>query len=89
AILAYVEKTQISARPPIAPLRREHDGAAMRIDAATRANLELFRTLHGEKKGSLIEAIDRTVTPAGSRLLAQRLASPLTDPAAVNLRLDS
>ncbi|WP_370642422.1 DNA mismatch repair protein MutS [Afifella sp. H1R] len=89
AILAYVEKTQIAARPPIAPLRREHDGAAMRIDAATRANLELFRTLHGEKKGSLIEAIDCTVTPAGSRLLAQRLASPLTDPAAVNLRLDS
>lgn len=89
AILSYVEKTQIAARPPLAPLARESEGAAMRIDASTRANLELFRTLSGEKRGSLLAAIDRTVTPAGSRLLAQRLASPLTDPAAVNERLAS
>ncbi|WP_051630986.1 DNA mismatch repair protein MutS [Afifella pfennigii] len=89
AILGYVEKTQIAARPPIAPLAREREGAAMRIDAATRANLELFRTLSGDRKGSLLFAIDRTVTPAGSRLLAQRLASPLTDPDAVGERLET
>ena len=46
----------------------------MAIDAATRANLELMRTLSGERRGSLLDAIDRTVTAAGSRLLAQRLA---------------
>ena len=50
----------------------------MTIDAATRANLELTRTLSGARAGSLIDAIDRTVTAAGGRLLAERLAAPLT-----------
>ena len=59
------------------------------IDQATRANLELVRTLAGERRGSLLAAIDRTVTAAGSRLLAQRLAAPLTDPAAIARRLDA
>jgi len=49
----------------------------------------LTRTLGGERRGSLLAAIDRTVTAAGSRLLAQRLAAPLTDPDDINKRLDS
>jgi DNA mismatch repair protein MutS len=61
----------------------------MAIDQATRANLELMKTLGGERRGSLLDCIDRTVTAAGSRLLAQRLASPLTDPAAIARRLDA
>src|SRR5258705_7612399 len=61
----------------------------MAIDPATRANLELTRTLAGERRGSLLDAIDWTVTAAGSRLLAQRLAAPLTDSAAIARRLDA
>jgi DNA mismatch repair protein MutS len=61
----------------------------MAIDPATRANLELTRTLSGERRGSLLDAIDCTVTPAGSRLLAQRLAAPLTDHAQIARRLDA
>jgi DNA mismatch repair protein MutS len=61
----------------------------MAIDPATRANLELTRTLAGERRGSLLDAIDCTVTPAGSRLLAQRLAAPLTDSAQIAGRLDA
>jgi DNA mismatch repair protein MutS len=61
----------------------------MAIDPATRANLELTRTLSGERRGSLLDAIDCTVTPAGSRLLAQRLAAPLTDAAQIARRLDA
>src|SRR5258706_1641788 len=61
----------------------------MAIDPATRANLELTRTLAGDRRGSLLDAIDCTVTPAGSRLLAQRLAAPLTDSAAIARRLDA
>ena len=64
-------------------------GPALAIDAATRANLELIRTLSGERRGSLLAAIDRTVTAAGSRLLAQRLAAPLTDADAIARRLDA
>ena len=48
-----------------------------------------MRTLAGERRGSLLAAIDRTVTAAGSRLLAQRLAAPLTDPDAIAQRLDA
>jgi DNA mismatch repair protein MutS len=88
ALIAYVEKTQVAKRPPIEPPRRLSDGDAMRIDAATRANLELFRTLSGGRAGSLIAAIDRTRTAAGSRLLAERLASPLCDPQSIAERLD-
>jgi DNA mismatch repair protein MutS len=61
----------------------------MAIDPATRANLELTRTLSGERRGSLLDAIDRTLTSAGSRLLAQRLAAPLTDGEAIARRLDA
>src|SRR5258705_7950521 len=61
----------------------------MAIDPATRANLELTRTLAGERRGSLLDSIDCTVTAAGSRLLAQRLAAPLTDSAAIARRLDA
>ncbi len=89
AALAYVERTQLGARPPLrAPVRETADGV-MRIDAATRANLELTRTLSGERQGSLLATIDRTLTPGGARLIAERLAAPLTDPAAIDRRLDA
>jgi DNA mismatch repair protein MutS len=89
ACVTYVERTQLGRRPPLSPPLREAASATMAIDQATRANLELMRTLSGERRGSLLENIDRTVTAAGSRLLAQRLSSPLTDPAAIARRHDA
>src|SRR5437764_4051155 len=89
ACITYVERTQLGSRPPLSPPTREAVGTTLIIDAATRANLELMRTLSGERRGSLSEAIDRTVTVAGARLLGQRLAAPLTDPDAIALRLDA
>jgi DNA mismatch repair protein MutS len=88
ACVSYVERTQIGKRPPLSPPARESAGASIAIDQATRGNLELMRTLAGERRGSLLDSIDRTVTSAGSRLLAQRLSAPLTDPEAVGRRLD-
>jgi DNA mismatch repair protein MutS len=87
--IAYVEKTQLSERPPLARPEREEAGASLFIDAATRANLELTRTLSGNRDGSLLKAIDRTVTGGGARLLAERLTAPLTDPTAIDERLDA
>ncbi len=89
AAIAYVEKTQIAERPPLGLPERESAASTLFIDPATRANLELVRTLSGEKSGTLLKAIDRTVTSGGARLLAERLMSPLTDPEPVNARLDS
>jgi DNA mismatch repair protein MutS len=89
ACISYIERTQLGSRPPLAPPLREAQGTTLAIDQATRSNLELVRTLAGERRGSLLAAVDRTVTAAGSRLLAQRLAAPLTDPAAVGMRHDA
>src|SRR5262245_9536688 len=89
ACVTYVERTQLGQRPPLSPPVREREGATLAIDQATRANLELMRTLTGERRGSLLAAIDRTVTAAGSRTLAQRLSAPLTDPAAIARRHDA
>src|ERR1044072_1832776 len=89
ACITYVERTQLGARPPLSPPTREAMAATLTIDAATRITLELMRTLSGERRGALIAAIDRTVTPAGARLLGARIAAPLTDPDAIARRLDA
>ncbi|WP_162726636.1 DNA mismatch repair protein MutS [Agrobacterium sp. fls2-241-TYG-188a] len=89
AAVAYVEKTQIAERPPLGLPERESAASTLFIDPATRANLELTKTLSGERDGSLLHAINRTVTGGGARLLAERLMSPLTDPAKINARLDA
>jgi DNA mismatch repair protein MutS len=89
AAVTYIDRTQVGKRPPLSPPSREAAGTTMAIDPATRANLELTRTLSGERRGSLLDAIDCTVTAAGSRLLAQRLAAPLTDSAGIARRLDA
>jgi DNA mismatch repair protein MutS len=89
ACVTYVERTQIGKRPPLSPPLRESADACMAIDQATRSNLELMHTLAGDRRGSLLDAIDRTVTAAGSRMLAQRLSGPLTDPSQIAKRLDA
>ena len=89
AAVTYIDRTQVGKRPPLSPPSREAAGITMAIDPATRANLELTRTLSGERRGSLLDAIDCTVTAAGSRLLAQRLAAPLTDNTEITRRLDA
>ncbi len=89
AVIFYIERTQFSARPALSLPTRLAQGAQMEIDAATRANLELTRTLAGTREGSLLATIDKTVTAPGSRLLAERLAAPLTAPKEIACRLDA
>ena len=87
--LSYIEKTQIGQKPLLMPPMQETAGSCLQIDAATRSNLELLRTLSGERTGSLLWAIDRTVTPGGARLIAERLSGPLTDEEMISHRQDS
>ncbi len=89
AMIAYIDATQVGQRPSVSPPQRQVSGEVMEIDAATRTNLELFRSTDGDVKGGLYAAIDRTVTPAGARALADHLSSPLTDPDRINERLDT
>ncbi len=89
ALVDYVTLTQVGKAPNLQPLRRFSAGAVMEIDPATRRNLELTRTLGGDRKGSLLATVDFTVTGAGARLLANRLSAPLTDQEAIAARLES
>jgi DNA mismatch repair protein MutS len=89
ALVDYVGLTQQGSTAHLEPLRRIVPGSLMQIDAATRRNLELVTTLAGERRGSLLATIDRTVTAGGARLLADHLAAPLTEPAAIAARLDA
>ncbi len=88
-LFTYIEITQVGRAPLMRPPRKETPGSLLLIDAATRANLELIRSNQGTRAASLLSAIDRTVTGAGARELASRLASPLTEAAAINARLDA
>ncbi len=89
ALIAYLELTQKGNLPALSPLAKLAPRAFMGIDAATRRNLELTETLSGERRGSLLSVIDRTVTAAGARELAARLAAPLTDVKAIAARHDA
>jgi DNA mismatch repair protein MutS len=88
AVVDYVDLTQKGKLPPILPPQRIEPGAAMGLDQATRRNLELTMTLSGSRQGSLLSVIDRTVTGAGGRRLTADLSGPLTDPGAIDARLD-
>jgi DNA mismatch repair protein MutS len=58
---------------------RERPGGTVQIDAATRRNLELTRSLQGGREDTLIATVDRTLTGGGARLLEARLVAPSTD----------
>lgn len=88
ALIDYVELTQKGKFPRLSAPRQLALGSVMEIDAATRRNLELTYTMTGERAGSLLHTIDRTITGAGARLLAKHLAMPLTTPPEIHRRLD-
>jgi DNA mismatch repair protein MutS len=88
-LLDYLELSQAGAPARLMTPTTQPAGQAMAIDPAARASLEIERTLTGSRKGSLIDAIDRTVTAPGARLLAERLARPSMNLTAINQRLDA
>jgi len=88
-LLDYIELTQAGAAPRLMPPRRNAERSSMAIDAATRAALEIERSTRGARDGSLLACVDRTVTSAGGRMLAERIGRPLTDRAAIAKRLDA
>ncbi len=87
AILQYLKETQPSALNLLSSLSSYALDDFMTLDAATRRNLELTETLRGgQVKGSLLDILNRTVTPMGARLLRQWVNQPLLDPAAITAR---
>ncbi len=90
AVLRYLRELQPSGIPHLARPTMERPGGVMPLDEMTRRNLELVESLRGgDGGGTLISVLDRTQTPMGARLLRQWVLAPLTDPAAINARLDA
>lgn len=86
ALVEYLDLTQRGQMPLLRPPVRESAGAVMQIDAATRRNLELTQALSGGREGSLLAAIDLSVTAGGARLLERRVSSPSCDLNAIRAR---
>ena len=89
AVLTYLQETQRGGLDHFRALSAHHRTGVLQIDASTRRSLEISRTLRtGSREGSLLDVVDRTCTPMGSRLLADWIAAPLIDPDAIKVRLD-
>ncbi len=89
AVAEYLDITQKGNLPLLRPPVQEGQRAAMQIDAATRRSLELTHAMAGGRAGSLLAAVDQTVTAGGARLLERRLSSPSCDRATVQARQDA
>jgi len=86
--LDYVRATGGGTLPRLAPPEPRGGEGTLRMDAATRRSLEILRAERGGKD-CLLGAVDRTLTAAGGRELAARLAAPLSDAAPVLARHDA
>lgn len=88
-LIAYIDLVQAGQAVRLAPPARSTAEDVLVIDPAARLGLELDRGPRGTREGSLLEAVDRTLTPAGARLLAERLARPSQNLNVLSARLDA
>jgi DNA mismatch repair protein MutS len=79
ALYRYAQATQLQALAHVTQLTVEHEGSYLRLDAATRRNLEISETLRGEAAPTLLSLLDTCATSMGSRWLRQCLHHPLTE----------
>jgi len=89
ALIDYLDLTQRGNLPLLQPPQRESPGGVVQIDSATRRNLEITASLSGGREGSLLAAVDRTLTAGGGRLLERRLSAPSRDLEVIRARLES
>jgi DNA mismatch repair protein MutS len=87
-LLTYLDEVARESLPFLSPPVARASDDHMMIDAATRESLELTQAAGGTRAGSLLAAVDRTVTGAGARLLAADIGAPLLDRSAIEARLD-
>ncbi len=89
ALLEYAKKTQGQALVHVTAIIPEHISEYVRLDAATRRNLELTETLRGEPSPTLFSVLDECATGMGSRLLRHWLHHPLRERGILNGRQDA
>jgi DNA mismatch repair protein MutS len=86
-MIAYLDHAGRGKLPLLLPPLARSGDAHLAMDEATRASLEILESAQGGRRGSLFEAVDRCVTGAGARQLAEDLSAPLMDGHAIALRL--
>ena len=86
ALYRYAQATQMQALAHITGLTVERESAYLRLDAATRRNLEISATLRGEASPTLLSLLDTCATSMGSRWLHHCLHHPITDRAVPRAR---
>jgi DNA mismatch repair protein MutS len=86
-LIAYLDHVGRGKLPLLLPPVAREGAAHLAMDEATRASLEVLVSAQGGRRGSLIEAVDRCVTGAGARLLAEDLSAPLMAAGAIRERL--
>ena len=86
-LVSYLDHVGRGRLPLLLPPVVRETASTMAMDAATRASLEILESAQGGRAGSLIGAVDRCVTGAGSRLLAEDLSAPLLDMGRIEARL--
>lgn len=89
AIVDYLDITQKGRLPLLRPPKQDAISRLMQIDAATRRNLELTRSMQGGRAGSLLAVVDMTVTAGGARLLERRVSSPSREVSIIHDRLEA
>ncbi|MEM9645559.1 MAG: DNA mismatch repair protein MutS, partial [Planctomycetota bacterium] len=90
AVLSYLQDTQPGGLDHFRAIHPHRHAQVLQIDAATRRSLEITRTLRtASREGSLLDVIDKTCTPMGSRMLSDWIAAPLIDQQGIEERLDS
>lgn len=87
-LIDYIHITQKSSLKMVERPRKIFSNAILILDPATRRSLELELTLSGQRQGTLLDTIDKTMTAAGSRLLSLRLNAPLTQASAIHKKLE-
>jgi DNA mismatch repair protein MutS len=87
--LDYIRATQSGALPRLARPEPQGQAGLLSMDAATRANLEIQRSRDGGTRYTLLTAVQRTITAAGSRMLGSWLSAPLTDGKLIAARQDA
>ncbi|MDE0896713.1 MAG: DNA mismatch repair protein MutS, partial [Planctomycetota bacterium] len=87
ALIEYLEETQRASCDHIRHIQKVEPSDHLVLDHATRSCLELVVTQRGERReGTLLDAIDRTTTPMGARMMREWLLSPLTSVIAIEHR---
>jgi DNA mismatch repair protein MutS len=89
ALHQYARTTQMQSLAHVTGLVVEHEGAYLRLDAATRRNLEITETLRGQPSPTLLALLDTCSTSMGSRWLRHCLHHPLADRAEALQRHDA